>query len=166
MAVHYTQCMEMFNEGYLFALAAQVGINHSKKRVDNDSIDLTFEGWGYGGLICDPKISMQLKCTSQDLRVGNEIHFSLKRKNYDDLRETKLGTPRYLAVLEVPKEMNEWTQHMDTGMLLASRCYWASLRGAPAVDQANITVVVPLSQRLTSESLNELLTRASNREHV
>lgn len=166
MAVHYTQCMEMFNEGYLFALAAQVGINHSKKRVDNDSIDLTFEGWGYSGVICDPKISMQLKCTSQDLRVGDEIRFSLSRKNYDDLRETKLGTPRYLAVLEVPKAMSEWTQHIDTGMLLASRCYWVSLRGAITVEQDSITVGVPLSQRLTSDSLNDLLTRASNREHV
>lgn len=164
MPVHHTQCMEMFNEGYLFALSAQVGINHSRKRVDDDSIDLTFEGWNYEGKIRDPKISMQLKCTSQDLRVGDEIRFSLKRKNYDDLRETRLGTPRYLAVLEVPKDMTAWTQHIDTGMLLASRCYWVSLRGAKFVDQDSITVALPLSQRLTSDALNDLLILASNRE--
>ena len=166
MPIHFTHCMEMFNEAYLFALAAQVGINHSKKRVDNDSIDLTFEGWDYDGQIRDPKISMQIKCTSQNLRVGNEIRFKLKRKNYDDLRQTNVGTPRYLAVLEVPKEMNAWAQHMDTGMLLASRCYWVSLRGAAFVNQDKITVGVPLSQRLTSETLNELLVRASNSEVV
>lgn len=164
MAVHFTNCMEMFHEGYLFALAAQFGINHSQKRVDNDSIDLTFEGWNYSGLIRDPKISMQLKCTSQNLRVGDEIRYSLKRKNYDDLRETRLGTPRYLAVLEVPEEMTDWTQHVDTGMLLASRCYWVSIRGAASVEQQSITVSVPLSQRLTSDSLNELMIRASNCE--
>jgi hypothetical protein len=155
--------MERFNLAYVGAIAAQVGINSSKPDVDDDSVDICFIGKGFPGLIRDPQINFQLKCTHQDLRVGENIRFPLSRKNYDDLRDIRLGTPRYLAVLEVPENCNDWVRHLTAGSLLSSMCYWASLRGHPDIDQGTITVSVPLIQRLTGESLHSLLTHASNR---
>lgn len=161
--MHITARKEQFNYAYVGALAAQVGVNSSKPVVDNDSVDITFIGKGFPGLICDPQISFQLKCTHQDLRVGDNIRFSLSRKNYDDLRETRLSVPRYLAVLEVPEECDDWAQHLDEGTLLRSHCFWVSLKGLGEIDQESITVSVPLAQRLTGQSLKDLLTLASNR---
>lgn len=161
--MHITARKEQFNRAYVGALAAQAGINSAVPVVDNDSVDITFIGKDFPGLIRDPQISFQLKCTHQNLRSGENINFSLGRKNYDDLREVRLSIPRYLAVMEVPDDCDDWSQHIDEGTLLRSRCYWMSLKGFPEVDQQSITVSIPLAQRLTSASLFELLSLASER---
>lgn len=164
--MHITAKKERFNYAYVGAIAAQAGVNSAKPEVDNDSVDITFIGKDFPGLIRDPNISFQLKCTHQNLRVGDSIRYALSRKNYDDLRETRLSVPRYLAVLEVPESCDEWIEHLDAETLLRSKCFWASIRGLPEVLQESITVSVPMAQRLTRESLLQLLTHASNRVHV
>lgn len=161
--MHITARKERFNRAYVGALAAQAGINSATPEVDNDSIDIMFIGKDFPGLIREPQICFQLKCTHQDLRVGDNIRFPLSRKNYDDLRDVRVGVPRYLAVLEVPENCDDWSHHIDEGTLLKSRCYWVSLKGLPDVDQESITVSVPLVQRLTSAALAELLSLASER---
>lgn len=140
--MYITHRQERFNLAYVGALAAQAGINSAQPEVDNDSVDITFIGKGFTGLISDPQISFQLKCTSRDLHIGENIRFPLDRKNYDDLRETRLSIPRYLAVLEVPEQCDDWARYLDEGMLLRSHCYWASLKGLPELDQGSITVSV------------------------
>ncbi|MFP7723006.1 DUF4365 domain-containing protein [Lysobacter sp. A3-1-A15] len=160
--MHITARKEQFNRAYVGALAAQAGINSATPSVDNDSVDIAFFGRDFGGLIRDPQISFQLKCTHLLLRVGGVIRFPLKRKNYDDLRDVRVGCPRYLALLEVPESCDDWSQHIDDGMLLRSGCYWASLKGLPAVEQETITVSLPLSNRLTGTSLTYLLSLASD----
>lgn len=164
--MHITARKEQFNRAYVGALAAQAGINSATPVIDNDSIDITFIGKDFPGLIRDPQISFQLKCTHQDLRVGDSIRFPLGRKNYDDLRDMRVGVPRYLAVLEVPESCDDWSDHIDEGMLLKSRCYWVSLKGPPDVEQESITVSVPLTQRLTSDALALLLSFASERREA
>jgi hypothetical protein len=162
-SMHITARKERFNRAYVGALAAQAGINSATPEVDNDSVDIMFIGRDFPGMIREPQICFQLKCTHQNLRVGENIRFSLGRKNYDDLRDVRVGVPRYLAVLEVPENCEDWSHHIDKGMLLRSRCYWVSLKGLPSVDQESITVSVPLAQRLTSTTLAELLSLASER---
>ncbi|WP_206410918.1 DUF4365 domain-containing protein [Lysobacter enzymogenes] len=161
--MHITARKEQFNVAYVGALAAQAGINSAKMAVDNDSVDILFAGKDFPGIFRDPQVNFQLKCTHQDFRVGENIRYPLDRKNYDDLRATNLSNPRYLAVLEVPELCDEWAHHLDDGMLLKSKCYWVSLKGLPKVDQGTVTVSVPLTQRLTSASLLEILTLASER---
>jgi hypothetical protein len=161
--MHITARKEQFNVAYLGALAAQAGINSAKMAVDNDSVDILFVGKDFAGIFRDPQVNFQLKCTHQDFRLGDNIRYPLERKNYDDLRAINLSNPRYLAVLEVPELCEEWTHHLDNGMLLKSKCYWASLKGLPDIDQGTITVSLPLSQRLTSSSLRDILTLASER---
>lgn len=161
--MHITARKERFNRAYVGALAAQAGINSATPEVDNDSIDIMLVGKDFAGLIREPQISFQLKCTHKNLRVGDNIRFPLGRKNYDDLRDLRVGVPRYLAILEVPENCDDWSHHIDEGMLLRSRCFWVSLKGLPDVEQDSITVSVPLAQRLTSSALAELLSLASER---
>lgn len=157
---------EQFNYAYICALAAQAGLNRVDAAVDDDSIDVSFKSKGYQGrTVRSPQIEFQLKCTSRDLVDGEVIKFPLSIKNYDDLRGDDFASPRYLAVLLVPGEVGSWITHQDEYISLFNNCYWLSLRDAePTENVAQITVAVPLAQRLTSVTLREMMDRASQGE--
>jgi hypothetical protein len=160
---------EEFNYAYVCALAAHAGLNRGEFRVDDDSIDVTFQAKGdFGpGRMRSPLIQIQLKCTSQDLVVDDTIKFQLSRKNYDDLRGADVVAPRYLAVLIVPENLLEWVRHNDDHVALYNSCYWLSLRdAAPTENVASVTVDVPLAQRLTSDTLRQMVDRASAGESL
>ena len=162
--MHLTKRKEQFNVAYVGAIAAQVGINNARTEVDDDSVDVYLVGKNYSGRIRNPQIQLQLKCTSQNLVSGAVIKFQLKRKNYDDLRGENVLCPRYLAVLMVPHNENEWIEHSNDGMLLRHSCYWVSIRDLPAISNESIVVDVPLAQRLTPQELKRMMTRASDGE--
>lgn len=159
---------EQFNYAYVCALAAHAGLNRVYSPVDDDSIDVAFKSRGYVGCpVRSPQIEFQLKCTSQNLvdSVSGVIKFPLPRKNYDDLRGIDFASPRYLAVLLVPASVGKWVSHNKAHIALFNNCYWLSLRDAlPTANEHSITVPVPLTQRLTSETLREMMDRASHGE--
>jgi hypothetical protein len=157
---------EEFNFAYVCALAAHAGLNRTLSAVDDDSIDVAFKSKGYiGRLVRSPQIEFQLKCTSQSLVDGDVIKFPLPRKNYDDLRGDDFASPRYLAVLLIPANTNEWVAHNHEHIALYNNCYWISLRNAaPTENAVSVTVEVPLAQRLTSEILRSMIDRASDGE--
>jgi Domain of unknown function (DUF4365) len=157
---------EEFNYAYVCALAAHAGLNRTSSSVDDDSIDVAFKSKGYvGRLIRSPQIEFQLKCTSQDLVDGEVLKFPLPRKNYDDLRGTDFASPRYLAVLLVPENIEHWIAHKPEHIALHNNCYWLSLRDCAETDNVNsVTVSIPLAQRLTSETLRAMMDCASKGE--
>jgi hypothetical protein len=159
---------EEFNYAYVCALGAHAGLNRTSSSVDDDSIDVAFKSKGYHGhLVRSPQIEFQLKCTSQDLvDVDSEvIKFPLLRKNYDDLRGSDFASPRYLAVLLVPEDVEHWIGHNDEHIELHKNCYWLSLRDYEPTDNTNtVTVSIPLDQRLTTETLKSMMDRASDGE--
>jgi hypothetical protein len=154
---------EEFQIAYVCALAAHAGLNRGGLCVDDDSIDILFQAKGYKAPIRNPQIQMQLKCTSQDLVSGDVIKFPLTRKNYDDLRGYDVVTPRYLAVLVVPEDQDQWVQQHADCMALYNRCFWVSLRDAlPTTNKTTVTVDVPLGQRLTTNALLAMMSAASH----
>jgi hypothetical protein len=155
---------EQFNIAYICALAAQAGLNHSVRAVDDDSVDITFHGRMYlGKPVRNPQIEIQLKSTSKNLVSGEMIKFPLKKKNYDDLRGHDLVSPRYLAVLLIPESPDDWLRHEVDFMSLHNACYWTSIRNAPdSVNATSVTVDVPLNQRLTTKQLLQLVSLASD----
>jgi Domain of unknown function (DUF4365) len=157
---------EEFQYAYVCALAAHAGLNRGDFRVDEDSVDIMFQGKGYHQApIRNPQIQIQLKCTSQNLINGEVIKFPLTRKNYDELRGENVVAPRYLAVLLVPDNTNEWIVYQDDHMSLHNGCFWVSLRNAPhSENMASVTVDVPLTQRLKTDSLLEMMVAASTGE--
>lgn len=157
---------EEFQYAYVAALAAHAGLNRGDFRVDNDSVDITFQGKGYIGKVRNPQIQLQLKCSSQDHRVENGvIKFPLKMKNYNDLRGDDVVVPRYLAVLVVPERTAQWVVHHPDCVALHNLCYWVSLRDAPASSNTTaVTVDIPLSQRLTADALRDMMQAASQLE--
>lgn len=155
---------EQFSLAYVKSLAASVGLNYSIPQVDDDSIDITILGKGYDGIVRNPSIDLQLKCTATDCIDGDNLKLSLKIKNYHDLRGGNLVSPRYLLVLKVPDEVDNWLVHGEDWISLHNSCYWLSLRELPDVSNStNVTVEIPVNQRLTREALCQLMENASQR---
>lgn len=147
-------------------MAAHAGLNKGEFDVDDDSIDLAFKSRGFRDrLVRSPQIEFQLKCSSRDLVQGEVIRYPLPVKNYNDLRGENLVIPRYLAILLVPNDTAAWIRHNDDHVALYNHCYWVSLRDADATDNVNtVTVEVPLANHLTSETLRQMIERASHGE--
>jgi hypothetical protein len=154
---------EQFNVAYVHAMASQAGLNTGNMKVDDQSIDLDVDGKMPDATKNRfPKISLQLKATSLNVVKNGVIKFSLHRKNYNDLKNDRLIVPRYLVVLLVPKHPSHWIQHHDAHMSLHNTCYWASIKDDPAVKgKGKVTVHIPLSQRLDTDTLVYLIKLAS-----
>ncbi|MCC8489174.1 DUF4365 domain-containing protein, partial [Xanthomonas citri] len=160
---------EAFQSAYISALAAHAGLNRASFDIDDDSIDITFQVTGnFGpGRRRSPMIQVQLKCSAQDLIVDEVIKYPLEIKNYDDLRGDDLVVPRYLAILLVPQDLQQWITHNDDHIALFRSCHWLSLRDyAPTDNQVSVTVDIPIAQRLTSAILWQMMDRASMGESL
>jgi hypothetical protein len=155
-----SQRKELFSNAYLRAVAAVAGFALAKPEVDDDSIDWIIAARGAGSLLRRPRVEVQLKCTAQDLRQEEHLHFPLDIKNYNDLRETNLLVPRILIVVLVPEQLEDWLIQSETEMALRHCGYWVSLRGRAATsNRETVTVLVPRSQMLTPEALRGILER-------
>ncbi|MCT7361042.1 DUF4365 domain-containing protein [Thalassolituus pacificus] len=158
---------ELFSVAYLTALAAQVGLNHQVPTVDDDSIDLSLMGKGYNGIVRSPQIDIQLKCTSKEVIEGDCLKFDLKLKNYNDLRGENVGNTRYLMVLVVPDEPEEWATIGYDNVTLQNSFYWTSLRfNSETSNITKVRIEIPVSQKVTSETLLSLMDMASKGEFV
>lgn len=154
---------EQFSIAFVNAIAAQAGLNNAQLSVDDDSVDLMLVGKGFSGNIRNPQLQIQLKCTSQNLVKDKTLNFPLSKKNYDDLRGDDILCPRYLVVLIVPNEVDEWANLGDNELILRNSCYWISLRNHPdSTNTSKVTIKIPLKQKLTKEVLVDLMNSASN----
>ena len=156
---------EVFNVAYILAMAAQAGLNTSEYRVDEDSVDLTIHGRGFAGVIRNPAIDLQLKCSSQAFkRAGDKIKFPLKLKNYEDLRGNNVANPKYLVVLLVPESQDTWMKHHKKHASMHNKCYWVSIKDhPPTTNTTGILIDIPVAQRLDTHQLKQLMLAASNR---
>ena len=158
---------EQFSKAYINAIAAQAGLNNAQPSVDDDSVDLVLIGRNFSGKIRNPHLELQLKCTSRELIKDDVIKFPLAIKNYNDLRGEDLLCPRYLVVLLVPDNVDEWSELRNDELVLRNTCYWVSIRTLPDKNnESTVTVNIPLSQKLTMDSLLELMRFASNGEYL
>jgi hypothetical protein len=159
---------EQFNVAYVHAMASQAGLNTGNMKVDDQSIDLDVDGkFPTATKNRFPKISLQLKATSQKMVKDGFIKFPLPRKNYDDLKNDRLIVPRYLVVLVVPDDTGDWIRHHPQYMSLHNTCYWMSIKNDPTIkNKSKVTVDIPLTQRFDTDALLHLITLASQGKHA
>lgn len=148
---------ERFSLSYIQAVATRAGYVVEETRVDRDSVD--------GALLADfgrrPRIEFQAKATSRDVVRGNNIHFPLSLKNYNDLRLDAIN-PRILIVLLMPQQVQEWVNQTDEELCLRHCAYWLSLEGRPETRNiSNITVQVPLANRFDIEQLTDMMEKTA-----
>jgi hypothetical protein len=153
------QQKEQFSIAYVHAVAAVAGLKVSRPEVDDESVDVTVGQSGGAGTIRSPRLDVQLKCTERDVLRDDGVHFPLKRKNYDDLRNSNVMVPRILVVLLVPDDVGRWLTHVPEQSLCLHRCaWWISLARAderPDVDAP--TVIVPRKNTFSVDSLRAIM---------
>ena len=148
---------EALSRVYMRAVAAYAGYTTSDNDFDRDGVDLRVHAGG----AMRPAIDLQLKATI-NLAADQDDHyrFPMPRRNYDLLRAKTL-TPRLLAVLDLPKDENDWMT-ITTEELILRRCaYWLSLKDCPERDNtSSVTVYIPKTNVLDVEGLRVLMERS------
>lgn len=162
-----SQRKAQFSLAYLHAVATAADVKVGKWEVDDESVDATLGLPGAGGRLRLPKLDVQLKCTSQLLMRDDGIHFPLRRKNYDDLREATPILPHILVVLMVPDPVGDWLTFVpEERMCLHRHAWWMSLAGAAERgDVTTPTVVVPRAQVFDVAGLAGIIDRIARGDH-
>ena len=151
---------EQFSRAYVQAVAACCGFAWSEPSVDDDSVDMSLHQTGGGGTIRSPRLELQLKCKAASTPTNDPFSYSLKVKNYDDLRDSNVLVPRILVVVLVPDELEEWLSHSEAELAVRRCGYWVSLRGLPPSDnQSSQTVRIPRAQQFTVDELRGMMDR-------
>ena len=158
---------QQLSVAYVHAVAARAGYACQIINVDDDSVDVQLAAKGRihdKAVLRSPKIDVQLKATAQRVLGDEHLAFSLKLKNYNDLREESL-VPRLLVVLLLPEDDGRWLEQTEDQMISRHCAYWRSLLGQPETDNAtSVAVHLPREQRFTVASLRALMEKVSRRE--
>ena len=151
---------EEISISYLHALCAMKGISFEPQTHDDDSIDIMLKK-----VFCradnskyNAQISVQLKSTSSDYKEQAENYsYSLKKKNYDDLRMPATVKP-YLFLLILPEDDSDWVTHSIEELVIKKCMFWLDLKDLPDNDNtSSVTVYFPKSNYVSSETLDKIL---------
>lgn len=145
---------EGLSRAYVQAVAARAGYVTASYDLDRDGIDLRIQAGGE----MRPALELQLKAT---VNIGKPreglFRFSLKRRNYDLLREPT-QTPRLLVVLDLPKEEEQWMTITEEELVLRRRAYWLNLIGfEETTNRESITVHIPTQNVFDVNCLRTLM---------
>jgi len=155
-----------FSVAYAHAVATVAGFKLGRWDVDDESVDLTIGQSGGDGTVRSPRLDIQLKCTELNVLRRDGIHFPLKRKNYDDLRDPAPMVPKILVVLIVPGHVAGWVSHQPEQRICMHRyAWWGSLAGEeekPGVETP--TVVLPRANIFNPDTLTEIMQKVGRKE--
>lgn len=144
---------EALSHAYLRTLAAWHGyIYQPGPTPDLDSVDASIRVKSSPRLVID----FQLKATSRANLEIDGLHFSLKRKNYNDLA-TERTNSLLLIVPELPSEESEWMNCTGKHLILRKCGWWLSLVGQDSLEAASKRVVIPPTQRIDESGLMPLV---------
>ena len=167
------QKKEQLGLAHLYTIASTVKITWDRPSMDMESediimraVDITCEG----AKMKTCYLAIQLKSTvnldtahdDQDFYV-----FDLPRKNYDDLREANLQTPRILVVYLLPPNEEEWVDHHEEETTTRKCAYWCSIKGLPATaNEETVRVRIPKRNVLSPQALREIFNRIARGEEA
>lgn len=153
---------ESLSRAYIQAIAGRCGMNCSLRDFDY-GIDVTlheitlrknrYVETGFN-------LDVQAKSTGNAVLHEEHIQFDLAVKNYDDLRDSDVGTPQILVVLVMPAEEAQWTTMTEDQLLLRKCAYWLSLKGREATTNTDsIRVDIPRANLFSMEALHAMMQR-------
>ena len=147
----YTQAISAFAGMGCEQRRKDYGIDGSIKDIKYSTVRKRFAESGYS-------IDFQLKSTVNAKIKNGIILYDLEVKNYKDLIDTEVGTPRILILYCLPKEKDKWVEALNDELKLRKCAYWCSLRGLPDVNNKHrVRIKFSENQRFTSDELIRLM---------
>lgn len=158
---------------YLHAVASRAGFvcECTGRHADEAGVDATLRVVGRlakDSILTRFTVDVQLKATSRPPLTRDDLYsYSLRLKNYNELRSTTAASPQLLVVLFLPKDAREWLSHSEDSLVSRRCAYWVSLRAAPeSGNDTHQTVYVPRTNLLSVDNLKTLMTRFSRQERI
>lgn len=157
---------EALCRAYVQAVAALAGVAISKPDPDY-GIDLSLRQIAVeDGRHSDTsvQIDLQLRATTRASLTAIGILYDLDVETYNNLRIVSAGCPRFLVVLVLPDEQEDWLSQSQDQLSIRSCAYWLSLEGAAATPASrSIRVTIPSGNVFSPESIRILLQRVRER---
>lgn len=113
------------------------------------------------------KLDFQLKA-SINVDIDNDIvKYNLEVKNYNDLIDPDISTPRILIVYKLPRNKEEWIQVNENGTIFRDCAWWHYLSGNEETkNKEKILIKIPRSQIFNQDSLRDLMRKVKRGELV
>jgi hypothetical protein len=160
---------EGLSRAYATAVAHKAGMNFARFEFDYGLDGAFSEVQNINGRYCQSGhcIDIQLKATVNIIDGGDCLKYDLEVKNYNDLIQTEVGTPRILVLFVLPQDQTQWLNVSQTGTILKNCAWWCSLRGmAHSNNKGTVRIEIPKSQILTVESLTVLMNKVKRGEEL
>jgi uncharacterized protein DUF4365 len=150
--------MECYSTAYAHAVAAAAGVAIGSIAPDINGLDVHFLSPDDGQDAGD-SAHVQLKSTSDQLPASKDLPdgrvYRLREKDYDRLR-IETTVPRFLVVLEVPKNAEHWLTCDPDYLRLNASARWLSLRGSgDTTYSGNVPVHIPNDNLFTPQALRD-----------
>jgi hypothetical protein len=157
-----THRQEALSRAYIQAVASKCGMNCSFREFDY-GIDVTLhEITRRGNRYVESgfKLDIQAKSSINVIFGETIIKYDTEKKNYNDLRDPNVGTPRILVLLALPELENDWAFFSEDNLVLKKCAYWATLKGLVASpNQSTVRVSIPRSNCFHAVALLGIMER-------
>jgi len=153
------QHKEWFSRSFLVSVAAAARFPVELTLNDVDGVDATVRD---GGVTTD----WQLKGTSSPLYSadGQTLFFDLDVRTYA-LFTGDRNSSGFLGVVVMPTDQAEWVTVSEKELALRHCGFWQKISGMPATtNSATVRIHLPITQRLTVQSIHEIM--VAERERI
>ncbi|UPA31859.1 DUF4365 domain-containing protein [Terrisporobacter glycolicus] len=158
---------EGIGKGYIDALISYAGFNTCK-----DGFDYGFDGGFVEVKKRDNRIvssgfrvDYQLKSSSNITINNNLIEYDLEAKNYNDLVDPDVGTPRILFLYHMPKDFKEYITVTQHNTIFKYCAWWCSLKNQiPTTNKATKRIKIPIDNIVNEESIKKIMLMAKGGE--
>ncbi|WP_238015559.1 DUF4365 domain-containing protein [Dactylosporangium sp. AC04546] len=139
------------------ALAASAGLVVSRPDLDVTGEDFIIGHPGMRGSLRHPRIEVQVKSWSTPNGSAAAWRYRMRAEHFNELAGGAFYLPRYLFLVVVPADAEQYTSVADDALRLHHAGYWASFAHLSLVAGArSVTVDVPRRNLLTPTTLRDL----------
>lgn len=160
---------EGISKAYVQAIAHYTGLNFERPEYDY-GVDGTFSGIKVRNkrrVSNGFRLDFQLKASINVEVEKDSVKYALEAKNYNDLVDKEVCTPRILILYKLPKDKSEWIDISEDRTIFKDCAWWCYLCGEePTKNKDNITIRIPKEQIFNQYSLKELMHRVEQGELV
>ena len=152
---------------YIDALISYAGFNTCK-----DGFDYGFDGGFIEVKKRDDRIvssgfrvDYQLKSSSNITINKDFVEYDLEAKNYNDLVDPDVGTPRILFLYHMPKDFKKYITVTQNNTIFKHCAWWYSLKSLkPTTNTSTKRIKIPIENIVTEETIKKIMLMAKGGE--